>query len=116
MHSPPKYAVQNASVVDLASDTRVAASLAFHLSSPAFPAAGALAGIGLGSSHRPDFYLGASLRVLQPVLVNGGLVWQYTAHLPPGVQLGQAASAAGFAQSLSFSYVGHLFWGFSYAP
>src|SRR5947208_11775371 len=116
MPTPHNYVVQGGVVTDLAQNTRVAPSVALNLSSPAFPPVGALLGLGLGSRRRPDFYLGASLRVLHPVLVNGGVVWQYIAHLPPGVQVGQPAASAGFAQSLSFSYTGRWFWGLSYAP
>jgi len=116
MPTPHNYVVQGGVVTDLAQNTRVAPSVALSLSSPAFPPVGALLGLGLGSRRRPDFYLGASLRVLHPVLVNGGVVWQYIAHLPPGVQVGQPAASAGFAQSLSFSYTGRWFWGLSYAP
>lgn len=116
MDPPPEYAVEDTVLVNRAGSTRAAASLAFHVSLPSFPVVAAQLGIGLGSNSRPDFYLGASLRLLPPVLVNGGIVWQYSVHLPSGIQVGQTVSDPRFLKNLPFSYRARVFWGLSYAP
>jgi hypothetical protein len=116
MDPPPEFAVEDTVLINRAANTRAAASLAFHVSSPSFPLVAALLGVGLGSNSRPDFYLGASLRFLHPVLLNGGIVWQYSAHLPAGLRVGQAVSDQRFLRSLSFSYRARVFWGLSYSP
>ena len=76
-------------VNDQRDDLRTAASVLFHLS-PASVPLGVVLGLGFGSSNVPDLYLGGTIRILNPVLLNAGAVWQRQQLLSGGLQEGDA--------------------------
>ena len=88
---PVAYGVEDGEIVNTADEgPRIAAHLLLHLASPRFPLIGGLMGVGIGKNNRPDFYLGGSLRLLDPLMINVGVVWQRTPRLPDGLAVGQA--------------------------
>lgn len=88
----PTYAFDSDSVlIDTNTDLRrVAPVLMFHVSTPSIPLLGLNLGVGFGQNSAPDLYLGGTLRLFVPILLNVGWVWQRTPKLPPGLREGQA--------------------------
>ena len=108
------YGVENGVLVDRdASDERTAPAFMIHVAPSALPWVGALAGLGFGSQSRPDFYLGGSLRVLSPLLVNFGVVWQRGERKPAGLALGDPVTDPTILNDLDHRYQRFFFWGFS---
>ncbi len=69
-------------------DFRLAPSLLMHLSLSSVPILGANFGLGIGKHRLPDFYVGGSVRLFEPVLFNAGLVWQRVRQLPDDLSEG----------------------------
>ncbi len=70
-------------------DRRVAPAIMIHLSMSSLPVLGLTMGVGVGENSAPDLYLGGTLRMFEPIMLNMGWVWQRTPQLPGGMQLGQ---------------------------
>ena len=89
----PTYGFTPDSVlIDTSDDLRrVAPVLMLHLSASSIPMLGLNLGVGFGQNKAPDLYLGGTLRLFAPVLLNVGWVWQRTPELPSGLQEGQVA-------------------------
>lgn len=96
----------------LDADARTAAALMLHFTLPSVPHLGVLGGIGLGRGQTPDLYLGGSLRMLNPVLINLGTVWQRERRLPGGVRLGDPVESD-VIRSLNRRFVPSWFVGVS---
>lgn len=118
--TPLGFSTRNDTIVQSSStEQRTAAALLLHLDwvGAKLPV-GAIAGIGLGSNKRPDWYLGGSLRVSDVVRINAGAVWQREERLPDGLAVGMVlpeAARAGF-EVRTFRYRPSLFWGASLIP
>ncbi len=114
MERSPSFGSENGVLVDrAATEERTAPSFMVHIASAKLPWIGALAGVGFGGQSRPDFYLGGSLRLLDPLLVNFGLVWQRGERLPAGTSLGDPITDPGLLSDLPSRYYRGFFWGFS---
>ena len=113
MDSTPDYWVNNDGVVAdrEAGETRTAATLTLLLSTPKIPALALLTGIGIGNDKVPDLYLGGALRFLDPIILNGGVVWQREHHLPDGITLGTPLADPTLLEDLSRSYEPTVFFG-----
>lgn len=94
-------------------DDRTTVAVMFHVALSGFDPIGALIGVGLGEDRRPDLYLGGSIRLLAPVLLNIGSVWQYERQLPGGLKLGDEAPEEFDADDFESSYESSLFVGVS---
>ncbi|MDH5234478.1 MAG: hypothetical protein OEW77_05915 [Gemmatimonadota bacterium] len=89
----PTYAFASSTLIDSnTKDQRVTPSLLIQVASSSFPILGMHLGVGLGENSAPDLYLGATIRILEPVLLNVGWVWQRTPQLPAGLLLGQVVT------------------------
>ena len=96
MTPPAEYEITRDGVVADEVDEdeiRTAPAIFFSIGTAAFEQLALLGGIGLGEGGRPDFYLGASMRALEPVLLNAGAVWQRETQLPDGLNVGDTAPA-----------------------
>jgi hypothetical protein len=114
MDRGPAYAADNGVLVDRdASQERTAPNFMVHAALSRLPWVGVLAGLGFGSQSRPDFYLGASLRLLNPILLNAGVVWQRIDRPPPGLALGDPVPDPSVLSDPRRSYRAGFFWGFS---
>ena len=69
-------------------EIRTAPAVFFSMAPAAFRQLALLGGVGLGEGGRPDFYLGATMRALEPILLNAGAVWQRETILPDGMNVG----------------------------
>lgn len=100
-------------------DLRTSAALFLHLAAPDLPLLGAfgvLGGLGLGAETAPDLYLGGSLRLFRPILINAGAVWQRQDVLPDGLEPGDPVTSPDLLNDLDRKYEPTLFIGVSYAP
>ena len=112
----PSYSVSNGTVVDAGqSDRRTSVVLGLRVALPRIPQLALVGGPGLGAGSRPDFFLGASLRLLEPVWFDAGLAWQSQQRLPSGIRVGDSAPAEGLGR-LQRTYRSGLFWGVSFSP
>jgi hypothetical protein len=71
-------------------DFRIATSLLLHVAASSVPFVAATMGLGVGKNSVPDFYLGGTLRLFQPVMINAGWTWQRRQQLPEGLRVGGA--------------------------
>lgn len=69
-------------------DFRIAPSLMVHFSHASVPFMGVSFGAGIGKFRAPDLYLGGSLRLFEPILINLGVAWQRQPDLPLGLAEG----------------------------
>lgn len=117
MQPPPNFGIgSQGTIVDNADDdVRTSANLMLHVSASALPALGLLGGIGLGSGTAPDLYLGGSMRMFRPLMVNAGVVWQRREVLPSGLSLGQSVDDASRLGNLDRAYQRTAFFGVSFA-
>lgn len=118
--APRTYALRGDTVAKTSGvEQRTAASLLLHLdlAESRLPL-GALAGVGLGSNRRPDWYLGGSFRLSDVVRVNGGWIWQREELLPGGHAVGDVLAPAERARFVDRGkgYRAGFFWGVSLAP
>lgn len=115
MDRPPTYTLQGNVVQQRSDGTRTGVGLLVHLATAKVPVVGVLAGIGFGSEGGPDLYAGGTLRLLDPLMVNFGAVWQRTQQLPDGFAVGQPAPDPGLMLNLPTKYQAGFFWGVSIA-
>jgi hypothetical protein len=115
MDRPPEYALEGSTVVNRANSQRTGVALMLHFASSRLPLLGALLGVGFGSGDMPDLYAGGSLRLLDPLLLNFGAVWQRTEQLPSGFAVGQPAPDPARLFDLRKRYEPGFFWGVSIA-
>lgn len=118
MEPPAQYRLGSGStVVDATSndDVRTSASLMLHISPSAIPALGVMGGLGIGSGTAPDLYLGGTLRLFRPLMLNGGMVWQRQALLPGGVSVGDVVDDPSMFDDLERGYRPTMFFGVSFA-
>lgn len=114
MDQTPEYAAEGGVLVDRdASADRTAPAVLLHLATVRLPWVGALAGLGFGARGRPDLYLGGSIRLLDPLLLNLGVVWQRAPRLPAGMALGSTVTDPSLLADLPRRYVHGFFWGIS---
>lgn len=121
---PPEYGVSPTGqlVDDAPPELRSSAAVLFEVAPPVVGRAlGLVTGAGIGN-QAPDLYLGASLRPLSPVLLTAGAVWQRTARLPDGLELGSAVEITedfdedAFVDAFPHRWTPSLFVGISLIP
>lgn len=90
MDEPADYTDRGGTVgrQSVGEDLRATPSILVHLGVPAFPLLQAVVGVGIGVLRAPDFYAGASVDLLRPIMLNAGWVFQRTRRLPDGASLG----------------------------
>jgi hypothetical protein len=116
MDRPAEYMSRDGSVAPAApgDDLRTTASLMLHVGAPSVPFLRALVGAGIGTQGMPDLYLGGSLSILQPLLLNAGWVFQRSQQLPTGSRIGDPFPAAYLsADEFPKSWKGGFFFGVS---
>ena len=112
MDQPPRFDVEGDSIIvdRSAGERRSTPMLALRMSSSRLPQLAALAGVGMGTRQRPDFYLGGALRVLRPLVLSAGVVWQWQDRLPAGFRPGQAVPDRSVLGSVTHAYATTMFW------
>src|SRR6267378_276617 len=112
MDQPPRFDVERDSIIvdRSAGQRRATPMLALRMSSSRLPQLAALAGVGMGTRQRPDFYLGGALRVLRPLVLSAGVVWQWQDRLPAGFRPGQAVPDRSVLGSVTHAYATTMFW------
>ena len=109
-------------VNDAPPELRSSAAVLFEVAPPVVGRVlGLVTGAGIGN-RAPDLYLGGSLRPLSPVLLTAGAVWQRTARLPDGLELGSEIEITGtfdesaFLDAFPRRWTPSLFVGISLIP
>jgi hypothetical protein len=97
-------------------DIRTSPALFLHLSPTGLGVLGGLFGIGLGADRAPDLYLGASLRTLAPVLINGGIVWQRHRRASGELRVGDVVPAGTRVEDFPRRFSAGWFLGVSITP
>jgi len=116
MDKPSRYESPDGEIINsAANETRVGAGLFLNVSHASIPLVGALLGIGLGDGSSPDLYAGGSLRLLDPIFVNFGAVWQRKPRLNNGLGIGDAVPDPIDNGALKTRYSPDLFIGISLA-
>jgi hypothetical protein len=115
MPRPPSYVVNEGVVDNRETSQRVGVTVMLHAAAANFPMIGALAGLGFGNESVGDLFLGSSLRILDPLMINVGAVWQRTPQLPAGYARGQPAADPARLLNLRTRYQPAFFWGVSIA-
>jgi hypothetical protein len=115
MSRPPSYVVNDGRVDVRETSQRVGVTVMLHAATARFPVVGALVGLGFGNESVPDLFVGSSLRMLDPLLINVGAVWQRTPQLPDGYARGQPAPDPARLLNLRTRYEPSFFWGVSIA-
>lgn len=121
---PAEYGVSPTGqlVNDAPPELRSSAAVLFEVAPPVVGRVlGLVTGAGIGN-RAPDLYLGGSLRPLSPVLLTAGAVWQRTARLPDGLELGSAVEISetfdedAFVNAFPRRWTPSLFVGISLIP
>ncbi len=118
MDPAPSFALNSdAEVIDEQDDdVRTAAAVFLHVASPAVPILGVMLGVGLGSEKLPDFYLGGTIRLFEPLLINGGIVWAREKLLPDNLILGETVTDLTVLDDLDKRFRSRFFVGVSIVP
>lgn len=115
MGAPPEYVVENGMVVNRKEgNVRTAANLTFQVFSSSVPV-GPLMGLGFGADG-VDLYLGASIRLFDPMLLNLGAIWQREQRLPSGLEDGAPVPDPFQLDDLKKSFRMSFFAGIGFSP
>lgn len=116
MDHPPSWTLgAGGALTNSTVDQRSGVSVLLHVASPRVPALGGLLGFGFGTAGAPDLYAGGSIRILDPLMLNAGVVWQRSPYLPAGFVEGEVPPDAGRLSNLPQRYAATAFWGLSIA-
>lgn len=114
MDPPTGYEEKDSILIESAKDdVRVTPTLFMHVAVSDFSFIGGLFGIGLGKNEAPDLYVGGSIRLFDPVMLNGGVVWQRAPKLSDKLVVGQPIADPALLDNLDQRYRRTVFFSIS---